>query len=266
MSPTCHKRDSVFEKTPILDYPGRGRAVLEPVGPGTRARRLPRRCVLCFFGEVIERERRRQKLQLACRLPGEGDPLKVYVRGSGSKAVTLAWPGMTAPFAAAVLEELSALGCRDFIACGGAGVLDGSIPPGRVIIPTQALRDEGTSYHYLEPARYVRPHPEALEAVRLACREAGVEFIEGKTWTTDGLYRETAGQVRSRRREGCLAVEMEAAAFFAVARFRKLRLAQILYAGDDVSGRKWKSRAWRRRRDTREQLYQLALDAVSRLV
>lgn len=253
------------DKTPILDYPGRGRAVLEPFGNKERAELLPRRCVLCFFGEVIERERRRRKLRLACRLPGEGEPLKVYVKGSGAKAVTLAWPGMTAPFSAAVLEELHALGCRDFIACGGAGVLDGSIPPGRVIVPTQALRDEGTSYHYLEPARYVRPHPDALDAVRAACREAGVEFIEGKTWTTDGLFRETAKKVLSRRREGCLTVEMEAAAFFAVARFRKLRLAQILYAGDDVSGLTWKSRGWRRRRDTREQLYRLALDAVLRL-
>lgn len=253
------------DKAPILDYPGRGRAVLEPAKPCAGSKRLPRRCVLCFFAEVIERERRRGKLRLACRLPGEGEPLKVYTRGKGDGAVTLAWPGITAPFAAAVLEELQALGCRDFIVCGGAGVLDGEIPPGRVIVPTRALRDEGTSYHYLAPARWVRPHPEALAAVRAACRQAGVEFDEGMTWTTDGLYRETPAKVRSRHREGCLTVEMEAAAFFAVARFRKLRLAQLLYAGDDVSGKTWKSRGWRHRKDTREQLLNLALEAVSRL-
>ena len=61
-------------------------------------------------------------------------------------------------------------------------------------------------------------------------------FVTGKTWTTDGLYRETRGKVDRRVAEGCLTVEMEAAAFFAVAAFRGVSFGQLLYAGDDLSG------------------------------
>ena len=68
-----------------------------------------------------------------------------------------------------------------------------------------------------------------------------------------------------RRGQGCLTVEMEAAAFFAVAKFRKVPLGQLLYSGDDVSGCDWKSRGWRRKTDVREQIYRIALEACARV-
>jgi uridine phosphorylase len=159
-----------------------------------------------------------------------------------------------------LLEEVIALGCRDFVACGGAGVLDSSIAVGQVIVPTAAVRDEGTSYHYLPPSREVEPHPEAVAAIEVTLRAHGVDYITGKTWTTDAIYRETPSKVARRRGEGCLAVEMEAAAFFAVARFRGVRFAQMLYGGDDVAAEQWSSRSW----DTHsvcEILFWLAVEA-----
>jgi uridine phosphorylase len=189
----------------------------------------------------------------------------VLRRGRGKNAVTVAWPGLTGPFAAAVLEELIALGGRKFIACGSAGVLDSGIPAGRVVLPVAALRDEGTSYHYQRGGRWCRPHRAALTALREACRERGVDVLEGKTWTTDAVYRETPRQVRRRRAQGCITVEMEAATFFAVARFREIVFGQVLYAADDVSGDEWRPRGWNRRWRTREELFLLALDACRRL-
>jgi uridine phosphorylase len=253
------------ERAPILEFPGEGRAILEPFRLGAKDKPLPNRCVLCFFTEILKRERRRGRLTLARKLRGECEPIPVYRLGKGRQALTVSWPGMTAPFAAAVLEELIALGCNGFIACGGAGVLDGSIPPGKLVIPTQALRDEGTSYHYSRASRYNRPHPQAVKAIREACRARGIEPLSGRTWTTDGVFRETPRQIRNRREEGCLTVEMEAAAFFAVARYRKVRFGQVLYAGDDVSGTEWNPRGWRQRTDTRQQLFDLAVEAARRL-
>jgi uridine phosphorylase len=67
--------------------------------------------------------------------------------------------------------------------------------------------------------------------------------------------------VKLRRSEGCLTVEMEAAAFFAVAKFRGVTFGQILYGGDDVSGCDWDGRKWQGRRDIREALFRLAAEA-----
>jgi uridine phosphorylase len=154
---------------------------------------------------------------------------------------------------------------RRFIACGGAGVLHREIVAGHVVVPTSAVRDEGTSYHYLPPAREVSPTPAAVEAIEAALGAAGVDYLTGKTWTTDAIYRETPGKIARRRDEGCLTVEMEAAAFFAVAQFRGVQFGQILYGGDDVSGQEWDSRHWQKRTSTREKLFWLAAEAALRL-
>ncbi|MCJ7703601.1 MAG: hypothetical protein MUO62_18625 [Anaerolineales bacterium] len=99
-------------------------------------------------------------------------------------------------------------------------------------MPTRAVRDEGTSYHYLPPGREVQAHPQAVAAIETTLQSHQIPYITGKTWTTDAPYRETHQNVQRRREEGCLVVEMEAAAFFAVAQFRGVILGQILYGGD----------------------------------
>ena len=85
------------------------------------------------------------------------------------------------------------------------------------------------------------------------------------TWTTDALYRETRAKVERRVAEGCLTVEMEAAAFFAVAAFRGVTFGQLLYAGDDLSGEGWDGRGWDEHLEGRELLFRLAAEAVLRL-
>jgi len=129
------------------------------------------------------------------------------------------------------------------------------------VVPASAVRDEGTSYHYLEPGRSVDASAEAVEAIVAALRRHDVPHVVGPTWTTDGLYRETRSRVDKRVSEGCLTVEMEAAAFFAVARFRGVQFGQLLYAGDDLSGENWDARDWLEHADGREQLFWLAAEA-----
>ena len=157
-----------------------------------------------------------------------------------------------------------ALGCRKFVACGGAGVLVGSIAVGHIVVPTAAIRDEGTSYHYLPPAREVATTRRALAAIEAVLRENNHDYVRGKTWTTDAVYRETRPRMARRQREGCVVVEMEAASFFAVARFRRVEFAQILYGGDSLAGPRWDPRGWNRHA-TRERLFHLAAEACLRL-
>jgi uridine phosphorylase len=163
--------------------------------------------------------------------------------------------------AAGLLEEAIALGCKKFIACGGCGVLDKTIAVGHLMVPAAAVRDEGTSYHYLPPGREVVASSEGVAALERVLQAHSVPYRVTKTWTTDGVYRETPAKVARRKAEGCLAVEMEAAAFFAVARFRRVTFAQLLYGGDDVSGGEWDRRGWPSRADVRENVFGLAAEA-----
>ena len=104
-----------------------------------------------------------------------------------------------------------------------------------------------------------------MTALEATLRAAGVRFVTGRTWTTDAPYRETRARVERRVAEGCLTVDMEAAALLAVARYRKVRFAQLLYAGDSLAGPDWDSRNWTTATSVREQLFWHAADASLRL-
>lgn len=250
---------------PILEFDPDRSAMLEPsklIAPNAV---MPIRCVICFFNDVISHLLAAGLITEIASLRSEMGRHPVYVVADGAPPVALLHPGVGAPLAAGFLEEAIALGARKFIACGGAGALDAAHEVGKLIIPIAAVRDEGTSYHYLPPAAEVTPTTAALAAIKLTLVEAGAPFECTKTWTTDAIYRETRGKVVQRRAAGCGCVEMEAAALFAVAHFRGVELAQILYAGDDLSGEFWDGRAWNERWGVREKLLQLAITACRRL-
>ncbi|MBN2471820.1 MAG: nucleoside phosphorylase [Anaerolineae bacterium] len=249
---------------PILEFDPAQQAILEP-SKLIAAQDVPECAVLCFFNEVITGVCGNGQGRTLHRLASEIGHNPLYEIALDGRRLAVFHPGVGAPLAAGFLEELIALGMRKFIACGGAGVLHREIVAGHLVVPTSAIRDEGTSYHYLPPAREVSPTPAAVEAIEAALQAAGVDYLTGKTWTTDAIYRETAGKVARRRDEGCLTVEMEAAAFFAVAQFRGVTFGQILYGGDDVSGEEWDSRHWQKRTSTREKLFWLAAEAALRL-
>lgn len=247
------------------EYAGRGPAIIEPSRIKAKCVRIPSRAVLCFFGDVLAGLREQPDVCVVHSFRNEMGEQPILRLGQGCNSVAIVHPGICAPMAAARLEQIVALGASRVIACGGAGVLKSEIAPGTVIIPTRALRDEGTSYHYQPRRRTNRPHPEAVRAIKRACQKHHTPFITGMTWTTDAFYRETPKKIAARRGEGCLAVEMEAAAFFAVASFRKIKFGQVFYAGDDVSGVEWDRRRWLGRPSAREKLLMLAIDAVRRL-
>ncbi len=249
---------------PILEYDDTPQALLEParlIAPID----TPIHCVLCFFQEVITGVCGDGKGRIIHQLRSEIGPHPLYEIDVDGQRLAVIHPGVGAPLAAGLLEELIALGARHFIACGGAGVLMPEMAVGHVVVPVSAVRDEGTSYHYLPPAREVPASPEGIAAIEQTLQADQVPYVLGKTWTTDAIYRETQNKIARRRAEGCVTVEMEAAAFFAVASFRGVTFAQLLYSGDDVSGQEWDSRHWDRRTGIREKLFWLAAEACLRL-
>ncbi|MGA7732341.1 MAG: nucleoside phosphorylase [Chloroflexia bacterium] len=245
---------------PILEYSAQPEGLLEPkrlIKPVD----LPEHAVACFFQDVITRLSQEHRAEVVTRLRSEIGTNPVYRIEFNGRPLTVFHPGVGAPLAAAFLEEVIALGCTKFVACGGCGVLDSNISIGHIVVPRSAIRDEGTSYHYLPPSREVAASDRAMSAVTGTLDGHGIPYTVGKTWTTDAIYRETPEKIALRRAEGCIAVEMEAAAFFAVAQFRNVQMAQLLYGGDDVGGETWDGRHWATRTSVREKLFWLAAEA-----
>jgi len=253
--------DSLY---PILDFDPTPEAIIEP-RKVIKPIDIPERCVLCFFQDVITQVCHDGGRPTIIHLRSEMGRNTVYDLELDGEHIALVHPGVGAPLAAGFVEELIALGCRKFIACGGAGVLNSELTVGHVVVPTSAIRDEGTSYHYLPPEQEAVPSAAGVNAITSVLDKHQVPYVLGKTWTTDGLYRETRSRMEKRKAAGCLTVEMEASAFFAVATFRGVDFAQILYGGDDLSGDLWDHRDWLSQTSTREKLLWLAAEAVLKI-
>ena len=121
-------------------------------------------------------------------------------------------------------------GATKFIMFGSCGSLDREKTEGRFIIPTESYRGEGCSYYFAEPADYI----EIKNSKKLAdiFEELNIPYVLGKVWTTDSMIRETVGLVEKRRKEGCIAVEMELAGVQALCDFYGLELYDFLESGD----------------------------------
>ena len=248
------------DRFPILEFDPAREAIIEPAHI-IQPRDVPEHCVICFFQEVIAKVCAERQAATLWAPRWEDGPHPLYETTLDGQRLAFFQPGVGAAMAAGLLEEFTAAGCGKFIVCGGAGVLQREIAVGHLVVPASAVRDEGTSYHYLPPAREVPASAAGVAAIERTLTRHGVPYLLGKTWTTDAPYRETAAKVERRRAEGCLTVEMEAAAFFAVAQFRQATLAQLLYGGDDVSGGEWDNRKWQSRTAIRENLFWLAAEA-----
>ena len=255
------------DRPPILEFDPDPTAIIEPTWTGAsgRSRPIAGRVVLCFFQDVIEAVVPELGGEQIGRLQSEIGHNPIWSVEMSGVPVAVVHPGVGAPLAATFVDELVVRGATTFVACGGAGVLVPELAVGHVMVPTTAIRDEGTSYHYLPPSRTVDPSPIAQAAIVSVLRDRGVPYVEGATWTTDAPYRETRGKAARRVAEGCISVEMEAAALFAVAAFRGVTFGQLLYAGDDLSGEAWDARGWDTHRSARRLLFELALEAVTRI-
>jgi uridine phosphorylase len=147
--------------------------------------------------------------------------------------------GPGAPIVAMVVEELSACGVQRFISIGVAGSLQPALHSGDVVNCDRALRDEGTSYHYLPPARSVDADPALLQQLSVALAARGIAHSIGTSWTTDAPYRETRREAETYRATGVKTVEMEAAALFAVGQCLGVSTAAVFVIGDRLADLTW---------------------------
>lgn len=251
-------------ESPLLDFDPTPRAFIEP-SEQVRPRDVPAACVVTFFGDTVRRLLTENGGRvLAANTWADGDHPLIEIEHDGQRLAVL-YSGVGAPLAAGLLEETIAMGCRAFVACGGAGALREDLTIGHLVVVQAALRDEGTSHHYRPASRWIDLDQDATRLLEDTLTDHGVPYVAGRTWTTDAPYRETPAKIAARRAEGCITVEMEAAALAAVAQFRGVPLAQVLYGGDDLTGETWDSRGWTTQSHTRDNLVRLAGSAALRI-
>jgi uridine phosphorylase len=249
-----------MEQIPLLEFDEDRTAIIEP-SSHIKSINAPEHCVMPIYGSMIEKLQREGRLEKIHEFDSALLPIAVFVLEYDGRQVTVANPGVGAPFAAAIFEGLIALGCRKFVACGSAGVLRSELRRGAIVIPSSAVRDEGTSYHYSPPSRIIDVDLSVISKLQSVLQRHSVRYAIGRTWTTDALFRETRGKIERREREGCITVEMECSALVAVANFRGVTFGQYLAAGDDVSGSRWDPRVCDDKLPMQEKVFWLSVEA-----
>lgn len=139
-----------------------------------------------------------------------------------------------------VEDSLSIIKTNKYVVFGGAGCLNKEIAHGKVMVPTEAYRDEGTSYHYMPASDYVIVKNSDIVAEFM--ETYGIPYVKGKTWTTDSFYRETVNNFKKHKEDGCISVEMECASLQAMCSFRGLNLYTFFTSGDLLDAPKWDTR------------------------
>ena len=182
--------------------------------------------------------------QWVCGGPGyiEGDGWlegAYLVPCNDSRVLVVKVPGFGAPTAVMTLEELIAFGVKKFVNLGTAGGLQQSMNVGDIVICDRAIRDEGTSRHYLPVEEYASSCPELTESLCTAFERKETQYSKGTSWTTDAPYRETIEELRQYRSEGVATVEMEASALFADGAYRGVSMSAIFAISDILSREDW---------------------------
>lgn len=195
---------------------------------GLAACRAPRICVLDPDGDLDDYLRQRGELSEDANWGCFHTRLSVHATADRSFGIIARAIG--AAFSVLLAEQLFASGCEFLISLSSAGQLVDVAEPPYFVVIDRALRDEGTSYHYLRPARFVDADRTLLDRVLPPLRQTGIALHVGASWTTDAPFRETEAMIAARRAEGLLTVEMESAGLYAFAAARRvpvLCLAQV---------------------------------------
>ena len=202
-------------------------SVFEPANLLREARRqkrlpeiaVPEICILDPDGDILRALRREERARLA---PGWACyHTELYEFDEGGARFGIIGCAVGASFAVLLAEELFVSGCRLLVSMTSAGQI---LPRGETpyfVVIDRALRDEGTSYHYLPPADFAQADDALVEVAMQALRGIRLAVYRGAAWTTDAPFRETTAAIEQACVHGIMAVEMEAAALYAFAAARQ---------------------------------------------
>ena len=226
-----------------MKYYDNQKAVINPSDFVKKIDGMPEIAIACYshvlFNKIIEK----YQGEVIGELDYTDTVKKIYrIEYKGNK-YAIFMMSVGAPAAATCIEDIHAIGCNKFIVFGNCGVIDKNIEDLAIIIPTNAIRDEGLSSHYLEYNKTIKLNEKYGSLLKDILNQKNYSFIEGTTWTTDAFYRETKDKVADMKSLGVICVEMEAAALQAVCDFRNIDLITFFYAADNLDSDYWNKRS-----------------------
>ncbi|EPI41674.1 phosphorylase family protein [Gardnerella vaginalis JCP8522] len=263
---------------PILEYDSDKSAVLMPNHDNISVQ-LPSKAVFAFLGDEIDQYALSRKATIVANFESATKVYPIYVleekvekkvrENTGSEVeeetqkICLVQAPVGAPAAVQILDWLISYGVSEVVSAGSCGSLV-DYAENVFLVPYKALRDEGTSYHYLPPSRYVDVSERSRRAILQTLQAHNLPYHEVKTWTTDGFFRETKTKVANRKQEGCAVVEMECSALAACAQMRGIVWGEILYTADTLHDvENYDERNWGG--DSKAYALELCIEAVLRI-
>jgi len=226
---------------PILEHPIEDSSVFTPealvcavrLQRGLVHATVPEVCVLDFDGDLtdklVESGRAAPHPSWACF-----HTRMVSIDVAGGTRCGMVPRTIGGPFAVLVAEQLFVSGARIVIGLTSAGRVAPSLALPHVVVADEAIRDEGTSYHYVAPGRSIRAPDRLADVLHAALRVFPLPVAKGLVWTTDAPYRETSDQLRAYAEEHVLAVEMQAASLFALAERKGLQIGVVAHVTNAV--------------------------------
>ncbi len=252
-----HSKDSMFSPSEFLDYQkktGEYPKFKPPIG-----------VIFCYDNRLLQYIKKNHNVtKIENPL---GDPslsIEFYLIDEAERKIAVIGGfGIGAPVAVAFLEELIAFGVKNFISIGTAGTLQKNIKIGSLMICEKAIRDEGTSHHYLKPSKYAYASKEIVNKIEKSLQKFKQKYFVGTSWTIDAPYRETVAEAKQYQKEGVSTVEMEASALFAVAQYRKVKLGTIFTISDSIAELKWEPKFHLKKTEKGlETIYKVAVDVL----
>lgn len=250
-----------------MKYYDNQKAVINPSDFVKKIDGMPEIAIACYSHVLFDKIIEKYQGEVIGELDYTDTVKKIYRIEYKENKYAIFMMSVGAPAAATCIEDIHAMGCNKFIVFGNCGVLDKNIEDLAIIIPTNAIRDEGLSSHYLEYNKTIKLNEKYGSLLKDILNQKNYSFIEGTTWTTDAFYRETKDKVADMKSLGAICVEMEAAALQAVCDFRNIDLITFFYAADNLDSDYWNKRSLlgKEKIDDKILVMDLALELADRM-
>ena len=252
----------IKNEIPILEYDDAPDAVINPDHEQLNLK-LSERAVFAFLGDSVDTYCKEHHGEVVAYFESITKDYPLYLMKENGEEYCMIQAPAGAAAASQIMDWLISYGVKKIISAGSCGVLC-DLKENVFLVPYKALRDEGTSYHYLPPSRFVEIPAETRIAIEAALGTNHLPYSEVITWTTDGFFRETKEKVAYRNSEGCPTVEMECSALASCAKMRNCLFGMILYTADTLADcENYDERGWGN--DSKEIALRLCIEAVLNL-
>lgn len=223
----------------LEEFDANRQAIINPQDLHKPIEGFPKVAISCFSRVTFARLLENYDHEVITRTSMANFEVIVYGITIGDQQIAVFNAPVGAASCVGIVEDLIQFGMEKLVLFGTCGVLDREIEATSIIIPTAALRDEGTSYHYLPASDEVEVNKETLPLFQVFLDQHKLSYQKGKVWTTDAPYRETIDKMKRRKEAGAICVDMECSAVAALAAFREFDLCHFFYAADHLSEEKW---------------------------